>query len=336
MKRLFAMVKARMLEVARDRLVLIWNLLFAPLLMVGMALVFSASPQTVAKVGVLGEAPLTAETHPFLGTPAVQFYRETTPAEGIQKVERQSIDLLLDLRSQPARYWLNDDSAKGRLLQQLLVAGDGRAQAQPVSGEKLRYADWLVPGLLALNIMLSSLFAVGHVIVRYRKSGYLKRLKGTPLRAVEFVSAQMIACLILVVVITAAMFTVCNLMLGLRMEGNYLNLLLVATLGSMSMIAMSLLVAARVASEELSGGLLNLIAWPMLVLSGVFFSLDGAPSVVQALAALLPLTHMLDAGRAVMLDGAGLFDIAPHLLALCAMTAVFLALGAWLFRWTQD
>ncbi|WP_199720491.1 ABC transporter permease [Stagnimonas aquatica] len=336
MKRLFAMVKARMLEVARDRLVLIWNLLFAPLLMVGMALVFSASPQTVAKVGVLGEAPLSAETYPFLGTPAVQFYRETTPEEGILKVERQSIDLLLDLRSQPARYWLNDDSAKGRLLQQLLVAGDSRAQAQPVSGEKLRYADWLVPGLLALNIMLSSLFAVGHVIVRYRKSGYLKRLKGTPLRAVEFVGAQMIACLILVVVITAAMFTACNAMLGLRMEGNYLNLLLVATLGSMSMIAMSLLVAARVASEELSGGLLNLIAWPMLVLSGVFFSLDGAPSVVQALAALLPLTHMLDAGRAVMLDGAGLLDIAPDLLALCAMTALFLALGAWLFRWTQD
>ncbi|ROH93625.1 ABC transporter permease [Stagnimonas aquatica] len=330
------MVKARMLEVARDRLVLIWNLLFAPLLMVGMALVFSASPQTVAKVGVLGEAPLSAETYPFLGTPAVQFYRETTPEEGILKVERQSIDLLLDLRSQPARYWLNDDSAKGRLLQQLLVAGDSRAQAQPVSGEKLRYADWLVPGLLALNIMLSSLFAVGHVIVRYRKSGYLKRLKGTPLRAVEFVGAQMIACLILVVVITAAMFTACNAMLGLRMEGNYLNLLLVATLGSMSMIAMSLLVAARVASEELSGGLLNLIAWPMLVLSGVFFSLDGAPSVVQALAALLPLTHMLDAGRAVMLDGAGLLDIAPDLLALCAMTALFLALGAWLFRWTQD
>lgn len=336
MKRLFAMVKARMLEVARDRLVLIWNLLFAPLLMVGMALVFSASPQTVAKVGVLGEAPLSAETYPFLGTPAVQFYRESTPEEGILKVERQSIDLLLDLRGQPARYWLNDDSAKGRLLEQLLMAGDSRAQAQPVSGEKLRYADWLVPGLLALNIMLSSLFAVGHVIVRYRKSGYLKRLKGTPLRAVEFVSAQMIACLILVVVITAAMFTACNAMLGLRMEGNYLNLLLVATLGSMSMIAMSLLVAARVASEELSGGLLNLIAWPMLVLSGVFFSLDGAPAVVQALAALLPLTHMLDAGRAVMLDGAGLLDIAPDLLALCVMTAVFLALGAWLFRWTSD
>ncbi|TAM24866.1 MAG: ABC transporter permease, partial [Nevskiaceae bacterium] len=176
MKRLFAMVKARMLEVARDRLVLIWNLVFAPLLMVGMALVFSGSPQMVAKVGVLGDAPLTAETYPFLGTPAVQFYRESTPEEGILKVERQSIDLLLDLRSQPARYWLNDDSAKGRLLQQLLMAGDGRAQPQPVSGEQLRYADWLVPGLLALNIMLSSLFAVGHVIVRYRKSGYLKRL----------------------------------------------------------------------------------------------------------------------------------------------------------------
>jgi ABC-type multidrug transport system permease subunit len=265
-----------------------------------------------------------------------QFYRESTPEEGILKVERQSIDLLLDLRSQPARYWLNDDSAKGRLLQQLLVAGDGRAQPQPVSGEKLRYADWLVPGLLALNIMLSSLFAVGHVIVRYRKSGYLKRLNGTPLRAFEFISAQLIACLLLSIVITAGVYAGCAALLDLRMEGSYWTLLLVTALGSISLIAMSLLVSARIASEELSGGLLNLISWPMLVLSGVFFSLDGAPALVQAAASLFPLTHMLEAARAVMLDGAGLVDIAQPLLVLSAMTALFLALGASTFRWTQE
>lgn len=336
LKRLLAMVKARMMEVLRDRMVLIWNLVFAPLLMVGMALVFSGGPQSVAKAGVIADAPLTAETHPFLGTPALQFYAETDAAAGIEKVERQSIELLLDLRSDPPRYWINRDSDKGLLLQQLLVASDASAVAQPVSGEELRYADWLVPGLLALNITLSSLFAVGHVIVRYRKSGYLKRLKGTPLRAVEFIGAQMIACLILVVTITASMFAVCTALLGLRMEGSYLTLLLVATLGSMSMIALSLLVAARLASEELSVGLLNLIAWPMLVLSGVFFSLDGAPAAIRSLADLLPLTHMLGAVRAVMLDGAGLIDVAPNLLVLCAMTAGFLAVGAAMFRWTQD
>lgn len=336
LKRLIAMIKARLLEVVRDRSALAWNLLFAPLLVIGMATVFSSGPQTVAKVGVLGDAPLIPATNSFLATPAVEFYRETDTTKAIAKVQRQRIDLLLDLNSTPPRYWLNDESPKGRLLQQLLLAQQPDAAAQPVTGARIRYADWLVPGLLALNIMFSSLFAIGHVIVRYRKSGYLKRLNGTPLRAVEFISAQLIACLILAVLVSAAIFAACNALLHLRMEGSYLTLLLVTTLGSMTMIAMSLLVSARISSEELSGGLLNLISWPMLVLSGVFFSLDGAPVFVQNLAAIFPLTHMLDAARAVMLDGAGIADIAKPLAILAGMTALFLALGAAMFRWTQD
>ena len=335
-KRLLAMIKARILEVLRDRSALAWNFIFAPLLVIGMATVFSGGAQTVAKVGVIGDAPLTAATHPFLGTPAVSFYKENEGDKAIAKVQRQRIDMLLDLRSKPSRYWINRESAKGGLLQKLLLASDAGAQEQPVSGARIRYADWLVPGLLSLNIMFSSLFAIGHVIVRYRKSGYLKRLNGTPLRAFEFISAQLLACLIMMVVVSSGIFAACNSLLHLRMEGSYLDLLLVATLGSMTMIAMSLLVAARISSEELSGGLLNLISWPMLVLSGVFFSLDGAPAFVQTLAQLFPLTHMLDAARAVMLDGAGLADIARPLAVMGAMTAVFLALGAGTFRWTQD
>jgi len=335
-KRLIAMIKARILEVLRDRMALAWNLLFAPLLVIGMATVFSGGAQTVAKVGVISDLPLTAATHPFLGTPAVSFYSETEPDKAIAKVQRQRIDLLLDLRTKPSHYWVNSDSAKGMLLQKLLLSSEPDASEQPVTGARIRYADWLVPGLLALNIMFSSLFAIGHVIVRYRKSGYLKRLNGTPLRAFEFISAQLLACLIMMVVVSSGIFIACDSLLHLRMEGSYFNLLLVATLGSMTMIAMSLLVAARISSEELSGGLLNLISWPMLVLSGVFFSLDGAPVFVQHIAELFPLTHMLEAARAVMLDGAGLADIAKPLMVMAGMTALFLALGASTFRWSQD
>ncbi|AXQ29246.1 ABC transporter permease [Solimonas sp. K1W22B-7] len=336
MKRLLAMIRARLLEVVRDRSALAWNLLFAPLLVVGMAVVFSGSPPPLFKVGVLGESPLTAQTHPFLATEATQFYREPDLEKAVVKLQRHRIDLLLDPSARPLRYWVNTESAKGRLLQSMLKGGDPDARAQPVTGTSIRYSDWLVPGLLGLNIMFSSLFAIGHVIVRYRKSGYLKRLNGTPLRAVEFISAQLIACLLLIVGIAAGMYAATDLFLHLRMEGSYFNLLLVAVLGSMSMIAMSLLISARIASEELSGGLLNLLSWPMVVLSGVFFSLDGAPAVVQAAAQALPLTHMLEAARAVMIDGAGLADIARPLLALAAMTALFLAIGAGFFRWSQD
>jgi ABC-type multidrug transport system permease subunit len=336
MKRLLAMVKARLLETVRDRSALMWNLVFAPLLVIGMATVFSGERQEVLKVGLLGDASSSAAGNPLAGTEATQFLAEPDETRAVAKVQRHGLDLLLDLRDQPVRYWMSADSAKSRLLQSLLKARLPDARMQPLSGAGIRYADWLVPGLLGVNIMFSSLFAIGHVIVRYRKSGYLKRLHGTPLRAMEFVSAQLLACLIIIVGVAMGVFALCKLILDLRMAGSYFDLLLVTTLGAMSMIAMSLLISARISSEELSGGLLNLLSWPMLVLSGVFFSLDGAPQVVRAAAELFPLTQMLTAARAVMLDGAGLADIARPLLVLVAMTAVFLTLGARLFRWTPE
>ena len=102
------------------------------------------------------------------------------------------------------------------------------------------------------------------------------------------------------------------------------------------MIALALTVAARFTSEELVGGMLNLLTWPMMLLSGIWFSLEGSPRWVQWVAHVFPLTHMLDAARAVMLDGAGVAAIAPHLLFLAAATLVFLGFGAWSFRWRLD
>jgi ABC-type multidrug transport system permease subunit len=104
----------------------------------------------------------------------------------------------------------------------------------------------------------------------------------------------------------------------------------------MSMISMGLLVSARLASEEISGGIMTLMSWPMVLLSGVFFSLDGAPAWVRSASELLPLTHLLGAARAIMIDGAGLADVSGSLVAMAGMTALFVLIGAAGFRWTQD
>jgi ABC-2 type transport system permease protein len=103
--------------------------------------------------------------------------------------------------------------------------------------------------------------------------------------------------------------------------------------GAISLISLGLLISARITSEELAGGLLNLVNWPMMMLSGVWFSLEGAPDAIRLVANIFPLTHVLSSARAVMLDGASLADVAPSLLALTAMSAVFLAIGAKIFRW---
>jgi len=187
-----------------------------------------------------------------------------------------------------------------------------------------------------MNMMFSCLFGVGYVVLRYRKSGFLKRLYATPLTAFEFLSAQVLSRLGLILFVTAILYVGIGAIIGFRNAGSTLLLLLLAIIGALSMIALGLTIAARFASEELVGGLLNLLTWPMMLLSGIWFSLEGSPRWVQWVAHIFPLTHVLDAARAVMLDGAGLAQIAPHLLFLLATALAFLAFGAWSFRWRID
>jgi len=338
-RRMRAATWARSLEFIRDKSAVGWNVIFPVLLVLGLAYVFSGPGQPMFKVGVLAPAgaALDAKLHPFLATPQVQFYREEPGDPALHKVQLQRIDMLADFTVTPGRYWVNEQSPKGKLLEQLLRGAGGDAlQRQATSGAEARYVDWVTPGVLGMNMMFGCLFGIGYVIVRYRKNGYLKRLNATPLRAFEFLLAQLLSRLLLIVVVNCAVFMACRLLLHLRMEGSYWNLLLLTTLAVFSMIAMGLVVSARISSEELAGGILNVIATPMMVVCGVFFSIDGAPRILQLVAQLLPLTHLINGARAIMLDGAGLREIAPNLLALAAMSAVYLVLGAAMFKWRQN
>jgi ABC-2 type transport system permease protein len=338
-RRLRAATWARSLEFMRDKSAVGWNLVFPIFLVLGLGYMFSGPGQPMFKVGVLAPTGVSLDSrlHPFLATPQVQFYPEQLRDPAMHKVQLQRIDMLLDFTESSGRYWVNEQSPKGRLLEQLMRGAGGRPlQRQITSGAEVRYVDWVAPGVLAMSMMFSCLFGIGYVIVRYRKSGYLKRLNATPLRAFEFLLAQLLSRLLLVVLVNCLVFWACRMLLHLRMEGSYWDLLLLTVLAAFSMIAMGLVVSARISSEELAGGILNVIATPMMIICGVFFSVDGAPRVLQIAANFLPLTHLISGARAIMLDGAGLRQIAPNLLALTAMSVVYLAVGATLFKWRQN
>jgi ABC-type multidrug transport system permease subunit len=331
MKRLLAVWHARNLEFVRDRGTLVFTLLLPVMLVVGMSFVFGGPERPLFKVGVL-TAKIEKQAHPFLRERYVEFLPVASESEGLRRVTHQQIDLLVDLEGTP-RYWVNTDSPKGYIVEKLLLAADPGAHREPVSGAAVRYVDWLFPGILGMNMMFSCLFGVGYVVLRYRKSGFLKRLHATPLSAFEFLTAQVLSRLVLILFVTMVLYTGIGAIIHFHSAGNVALLGLLAILGALSMIALGLTVAARFSSEELVGGLLNLLTWPMMLLSGIWFSLEGSPRWVQWIAHVFPLTHILDASRAVMLDGAGIGQIAPHL-AYLAMTAfVFLVFGAWSFRW---
>jgi ABC-type multidrug transport system permease subunit len=336
LNRIYAIFRARNLEFIRDRGSMSWNIVLPVALMFGLSFIFGAD-RAEYTVGVLQSGTeIDASAHPFLETRYVQFVAVNDEADGFRRVGRHQLDLLLQIEGQQ-RYWVNPDSPKGYFAELVLLEADGDAGGditkEQISGEPVRYVDWVLPGILGMNMMFSCLFGVGYVVVRYRKNGFLKRLRATPLRAIEFVIAQVASRLVLVTLITSFVFAGTKYFLDTRMDGSYITLFIVLVVGAVSLISMGLMIAARVTSEELAGGLLNMVTWPMMMLSGVWFSLEAANDAVRNIAKVFPLTHILDSARAVMLDGADLAAIAPQLIALLAMTAVFLVIGAVIFRW---
>ncbi|MGH8170298.1 MAG: ABC transporter permease [Steroidobacteraceae bacterium] len=335
MKRLLAVWHARNLEFLRDRPTLLFTLLLPVGLVIGMGFIFGGPPRPLFKVGVLGTR-VDARPNAFLEERRyVQFVPVPDEAAGLSEVTHQEIDLLLDLHG-GARYWVNTDSPKGYIVEKLLIAADPSARRQPVTGHAIPYVNWLFPGILAMNMMFSCLFGVGYVVLRYRKSGFLKRLHATPLSAFEFLTAQVLSRLSLIVFVTVILYVGIGAIIHFHNAGSVALLLLLAIIGSLSMIALGLTITARFASEEVVNGLLNLLTWPMMLLSGVWFSIEGSPRWVQWVAEALPLTQVLEAARAVMLDGAGIRKIFPNLIYLAVTTLVFLAFGAWSFRWRVD
>jgi ABC-type multidrug transport system permease subunit len=333
--RIAAVVGARNREFYRDKAGLGWNVLMPVVMVLGFAFIFSNPESTLYKVGVLGEASVQAS--PFLATRHVQFIPQDNEAGAIDKVRYHRIDLLLDLRGTP-RYWVNEASPNGYIVERLLLQSHGSdadttLQRETVSGRAVRYVDWVLPGVLAMNVMFSSLWGVGWVIVRYRKNGVLRRLRATPLRAAEFLVAQILSRLLVVSSVTLLVFFGTNLLLDFPMRGSYLALALVFVSGAISLISLGLAVSARVRSEELADGLLNMMSWPMMILSGVWFSLEGTNIWAQRAAEILPLTHMVDAARRVMLDGAGVADVATEIILLTVTGVILLSLSARAFRW---
>jgi len=331
-RRFFAALSARNREFLRDRTALSWNIALPVLIIMGFAFAFSTDSNDLFKVGLRdATTQTTLQQKRFLATEHIQFIPVDDLQVAITKVERHQLDMLLDLET--ARYWINETAANGYILERLLRDDNGRLKKQAVSGNAIRYVDWLAPGVFGMNIMFGSLFGVGYSIVRYRKNGVLKRLKATPLTAMEFLSAQVASRLWLIVLVTIAVYAGTDFFVGFRMYGSYLNLMLVLISGSLSMISLGLLIAARMSNEEAANGLLNLISIPMMILSGVWFSLEGSPVLVQKLALLLPLTHFNNAARAIMIDGAGLLDISGNLITLLATSICCLLIAAYTFRW---
>src|SRR4029077_18154710 len=196
-----------------------------------------------------------------------------------------------------------------------------------------RYVDFLVPGLLGMNLMGTGMWGIGFSIVTARSRGLLKRLVATPMRKRDYLLGQMMGRMVFLIPEVAVLVGFAHVAFGVPVNGSLTALALVASLGATAFTGIGLLVAARPRTIEGVSGLMNFVMLPMWIVSGVFFSPSPFPAAVLPAIHLLPLTALNDALRAVMIDGASLASVARELLVLGAWGAAAFAVALRLFRW---
>src|SRR5689334_287867 len=219
-----------------------------------------------------------------------------------------------------------------------LQRGAGRQDAfapveQPIDVVGSRYIDWLVPGLLGMNIMGTGMWSVGFTIVTARSKKLLKRLVATPMAKSDYLLAivfSRLATLSLEVVIIVSFAWI---VFGVAVHGHLWALAFLALLGAVAFGGLGLLVASRARTIEAVSGLMNLVMVPMWVLSGVFFASTNFPDVMQPFIRILPLTALNDALRAIINEGRSLTAIGPQILTLMMWGSISFLLSLKLFRW---
>jgi ABC-2 type transport system permease protein len=197
-----------------------------------------------------------------------------------------------------------------------------------------RYVDFLVPGLVGMNLMSGGMWGVGFMLVDMRMKKLLRRLMATPMRRADFLAAQMSARVVFTIFEVGVLLGFGHLALGVPIRGSLISVFAVAILGAMAFAGLGLLVGSRARRLESVTGLMNLVMLPMFIGSGVFFAVERFPESVQPVLRALPLTALIDALRAVTLEGAGLVSLGGPLLLLAAWTAVTFGVGLRLFRWS--
>jgi ABC-type multidrug transport system permease subunit len=339
------LLQARMKELWREPEVIFWVFVFPLLLALGLGIAFrnkppESTPVVVVKnahaqevVNLLQHAPQPSRIH----------FDVLDEREALDRFRLGAYELVITGTDSGVRY--RYDPARPESVQARTVADNalqnaaGRKDplettATASSEPGARYIDFLIPGLLGMNLMNSGMWGIGFALVEMRQRKLLKRFVATPMRRMDFLLALTSSRLVLMLIELALLLGFGALVFHMRVEGALLSIVLLSAIGAISFGGIGLLTASRAQKIESVSGLINLVMMPMWIFSGVFFSYERFPAVIQPLIRLLPLTALNDSLRAIILQGASLASQTAELSVLIVWGAVSFFLALKWFRWS--
>jgi ABC-2 type transport system permease protein len=348
---LLELTLARLLEFVREPEAIFWVFVFPVLLAVALGIAFRVKPADPYRVALVGSAaPLERASELLRAVPGIAA-QPSSEHEASDGLRAGKLDLMITATDDaaaalgaPLRLTFHFDptrpeSRAARLaIDDALQRGAGRLDVVEVRDQTAttrggRYIDFLIPGLVGLNIMGSSMWGIGYSVVLARRNKLLKRLAATPMRRAHYLLSFMLSRMLFLVPEVAAVVAFGWIVFGVAIHGSVLGVGLVSLLGGLAFMGLAMLVAARTDNTEVASGWMNAIQMPMWLLGGAFFSYQRFPEVVHPFIRLLPLTAFNDALRALMNEGAPLWSIWSELLVMTVWGAISFALALRVFRW---
>jgi ABC transporter DrrB family efflux protein len=343
---LWELTLARLREFIREPAAIFWTFGFPVLLAIGLGIAFRSTPAEAVQVALVGEGEAVTRAAEILSRAEGIEATQLSDGEAARALRTGKVDLVLGGSHDGERYSfsyrydpIRPASREARLAVDAALQGAlGRVDVADVAEQTAieqggRYIDFLIPGIIGLNVMGSSMWGIGYAVVLSRRRKLLKRLAATPMRRSHYMLSYILSRVVFLLAEVVALVAFGWLVFGVAVEGSLLWLGTVALLGGAAFTGMALLVASRTDSTEVAAGLMNAFMLPMWLLSGAFFSYERFPEVVQPVIRALPLTALNDALRAVMNEGTPILGTLPEVGVLLAWAALGYLLSLKLFRW---
>jgi len=337
---IWELVVVRTKEFLRETEALFWVFGFPLLLALALGFAFRSKAPDKIPIGVIAGAHAQERVAALAKSP-VLLPRVYSNEEGRNALRLGKISLLVEdgpsvaYRFDPTR----PDARTARIeADDALQAAAGRRDVFKANEEKVtqqgsRYIDFLMPGLVGMNLMSTGMWGMGFAIVNARMRKLLKRLVATPMRKSHYILSFFLGRMIWLIIEVVLLIAFGWIVFGVRVNGSILLLALICLVGGYGFSGLGLLCSSRVKTIEAISGLMNLIMVPMWICSGVFFSYERFPDAVKPLIRALPLTALNDALRAVINDAAGLQAVAVPLIVLAAWGIVGFTVGIRIFKW---
>jgi ABC-2 type transport system permease protein len=373
LKQLWQLITALFREIIREPGVLFWGILFPILMSLGLGLAFTKKADVIRKVAVINDTELRSagnsvalvegfllkscerntaagkETWQWkyiikdekLGNSIFLFY-EMNWKEAMQLLKRGTINVILRDHNGSVEYHFDPMNPDAQLTYLKLTGIIGNGEALPVGSDSeikpltvtgTRYIDFLVPGLITMGVMMSCMWGISYGIIEKRSKKLLRRLVATPMKKSHFLIALITVRIAMNFIESSVLFLFALIAFKMTIQGDISALILMFLAGNIAFAGLAVLVSSHTSNTEVGNGLINFVVFPMMVLSGIFFSYQNFPEWSLPVIRNLPLTMLTDGIRSIFNEGAGYHEVALPILILITIGVLFFSAGLKIFKW---